>query len=76
MRKSGYDGQDWILVDQNTGNEVHVGDTLTDFRGDSAELQGGTAPHKSNSNGHVSTSPCSRSYASVYGLRWTPIAER
>jgi hypothetical protein len=35
----------WVLVRENTHEEVMVGDTITSFRGDTAVLKGGTATH-------------------------------
>ena len=57
-----------VLVDAD-GQPVKVGQTVTNFRGQTAKVEGGVAPHKSNSEGFVVTSR-GESYAGVYGLRW------
>jgi hypothetical protein len=41
------------LIDLKTGKEVKIGDTVTDFRGDKAELTGIYPPRHSNSSGRV-----------------------
>lgn len=65
MRSNGYDGQEWMLVEAGTMNEMHAGDCLTDFRGDTCQLRHGRAPHKPSSTGYAND--C---YAGVYGLKW------
>jgi len=68
MNKNG-----WTLVHEKTGEPAKIGETLTDFRGDTAVCSGGNPPHKPSSSGFVWTgkSPNTReSYASVYDLKW------
>lgn len=53
---------------------VSTGDTLVDFRGETATLIGATPPHKPSSTGRVYVRDedghqCEY-YPSVYGLKW------
>lgn len=73
--KKGYSGITFQLVDSTTGKAVEVGEKVVNFRGESAVLTGGRAPHKPASSGHVSVKrqDCDHtgeSYAGVYGLKW------
>lgn len=67
--KARWDGRLCKLVDED-GNTVLPGDTVTSFRGKTATLKGGRAPHKPGSQGKVYLQGGGEFYPSVYGLRW------
>ncbi len=62
------------LKHKKTGEQVQVGEVITDFRGEDWILTGGAAPHKSSSTGHVyvrNENWSSREfYPTVFGLEW------
>ena len=58
------------LVHTPTGNELTVGDVITDFRGETTTISSMRPPHKSSSAGFVNNY-----YASVYGCEWVEIDE-
>lgn len=41
------------LISNDTSREIHIGDTVVDFRGDPVIVTGFTAPHKAGSTGRV-----------------------
>jgi len=57
------------LINEKTGVEVKVGDTLTDFRGDTAIFRSFSEPHKPSSEGKVYTDRLGGRYPSVFGLK-------
>lgn len=63
-----YRGKDVILVDRD-GDEVVLGNTYKDFRGDDFTIIGCRAPHKAGSSGFVH-SEGREVYAAVIGARW------
>jgi len=70
-----YDDKEMILVREKTLKPVCVGQKLKDFRGDTAVLEGGRAPHKPASQGKVWVREGTSQreyYASVFGLKWVP----
>lgn len=70
-----YDDKEMILVREKTLKPVCVGQKLKDFRGDTAILEGGRAPHKPASQGKVWVKEGTSQreyYASVFGLKWVP----
>lgn len=71
MKKQGYNGTYTLRIDRDgkLGPPVEVGSFVLDFRGDGGKLEGGRAPHKQGSNGHV-TVDGREYYASVWGLEW------
>lgn len=58
-----------ILTDKQ-GNPVTQGSTVTDFRGNSEVINGGSAPHSPSSTGRVYTST-GQFYPNVFNLQWT-----
>lgn len=59
------------LRNMTTGEPVRIGDTVTDFRGDTATIKGGRAPHKPGSTGRVWTDEYSQEYfPAVFDLEW------
>ena len=56
------------LINRTTGKEVKIGDTVTDFRGETATVKYVRPPHKSSSNGFVNNF-----YASVYDCKFVEI---
>jgi hypothetical protein len=46
---------DWVLVHEETNEEVEAGASVTSFRGEPDVVKGGTPPHKPSSTGRVST---------------------
>ena len=68
IRDTNYRNKVCKLVDLD-GEQAHVGDVLTDFRGETAILRDGRAPHKVSSSGFVYTDR-GQSYAGVFDLRW------
>ena len=59
----------WILVD-NFGQQIEVGETRQDFRGDLDVILGGTPPHKPGSTGRVHVESGREYYPSVFNLLW------
>jgi len=60
--------KNWKLVNEH-GEEVIVGDTITDFRGGKATLTGGQPPLHQASTGRVYVKT-SEYFPDVYDLRW------
>ena len=58
------------LVHAPTGNELTVGDVITDFRGERTTIKSMRPPHKSSSVGFVNNF-----YASVYDCKYVEIDE-
>ena len=56
------------LVNTNTGKEVKIGDTVTDFRGETTTVKHVQPPHKSNASGYVNDY-----YASVYNCKFVEV---
>ena len=56
------------LVNITTGQEVKIGDTVTDFRGETATVEYMNPPHKSSSSGFVNNF-----YASVYDCKFVEL---
>jgi hypothetical protein len=44
---------DWVLVHEETNEEVEAGASVTSFRGEPDVVKGGTPPHKPSSTGRV-----------------------
>lgn len=73
----GYDGKTWTLRD-GAGQGVNQGTTVVSFRKERHIIDGGSPPHKPDSEGKVYTdrhnSPNRGGnlifYPSVFGLRW------
>jgi hypothetical protein len=42
---------DWVLVHEETNEEVEAGASVTSFRGEPDVVKGGTPPHKPSSTG-------------------------
>lgn len=59
----------WILVD-NFGQQIEVGETRQDFRGELSIIEGGTPPHKPGSTGRVYIKEGREYYPSVFDLLW------
>ena len=59
----------WVLVREGTHEEVMVGDTITNFRGNATVLKGGRPPHKAGSTGRVFTEGAEY-FPSVFDLAW------
>lgn len=59
---------EYVLINEETGNQVLKGDTVKDFRGDSAIVESYTPPHKPSSTGRVITNE-GEYFPSVYGLK-------
>ena len=57
------------LIRETTGVEIKAGDTLTNFRGETAIFKSFEAPHKPSSTGKVYTDGMGGKYPSVYGLK-------
>lgn len=62
------------LINEETGIEVKTGDTLTDFRGETAIFKSFEEPHKPSSTGKVyskreGSEYSSQNYPSVFGLK-------
>ena len=57
------------LINEKTGVEVKTGDTLTNFRGETAIFRSFEEPHKPSSTGKVYTDGLGGKYPSVYGLK-------
>jgi len=68
MNKQGYNGTYTLRLAEG-GAPVEVGSFVMDFRGDGGKLEGGRAPAKPSSSGHV-TVDGREYYASVWGLEW------
>ena len=49
----GYDGKQWILIDEATQRMLRVGDVVTTFRGEKVTVTGAQPPHKASSTGKV-----------------------
>lgn len=68
-------GTDWQgdyceLVDLD-GEQVYLGDVVTDFRGTQEPIAGGFPPHKIESQGKVWTDNFGpQYYPSVFNLKW------
>lgn len=64
---------DYLVTDLNTMKEVQPGDTVTDFRGETAEFLSVTRGVEYNGTAKVSTRrkgfPARESYATVFNLR-------
>lgn len=66
------------LVDEKTGREIQLNETLTDFRGDTAVLTGLEPPHKPSASGKVVVLEGDGTrlyYAGVYGLKYIKVEE-
>jgi hypothetical protein len=63
-----YRNKEVKLVSIETGKEVKLGDSITDFRGDIETLQSMKPPHKSSSSGYVNDY-----YAGVYNCKFVEI---
>ena len=60
---------DWVLVHEETNEEVAVGASVTSFRGEPAVVKGGTPPHKPASTGRVRVSG-GEFFPSAFSLKW------
>lgn len=60
---------DWVLVHEDTNEEVNAGDSVTSFRGEPAVVKGGMPPHKPSSTGRVWVDG-GEFFPSVFGLKW------
>lgn len=62
------------LIDTSTDAPAIMGQTLTDFRGDTAVLTDARPPHKPSSSGFVyvrdEAGHSGEYYPSVFGLKW------
>jgi len=56
------------LVNRTTGEEVKVGDIVTDFRGETATVRYMNPPHKSSASGYVNDY-----YAGVYNCKFVEV---
>ena len=65
-----YAGNTRTLTDKNTGEPVKIGDKATTFRGETVYIDGGKAPQKPSSEGHISTTYGGWFYAGVCNLEW------
>lgn len=68
MERIGYNGA-YILRLEAGGAPVDDNAWLLDFKGESAILRGGSAPHKPGSTGRIETDR-GEFYPSVFGLVW------
>lgn len=59
----------WLLINVKDGSPVSVGDTVTDFRGNTATVEGGIPPWKPSSSGRINTSR-GEYFPSVFDCRW------
>ena len=66
--RPGWDGF-YELVDNKTGEFISFPCKREDFRGETAVVTGGKAPHKPSSEGFVYAEDCEY-YAGVFGLKW------
>ena len=60
---------DWVLVHEETNEEVKAGASVTSFRGEPYVVKGGTPPHKPSSTGRVWVN-CGEFFPSVFNLKW------
>jgi hypothetical protein len=63
----------WVLRHEKTLQELIVGQTVTDFRGEVHTLIGGRPPHKASSQGFVYLQwedTSAEYYAGVIGAKW------
>jgi hypothetical protein len=60
---------DWVLVHEETNEEVEAGASVTSFRGEPDVVKGGTPPHKPSSTGRVWVNG-GEFFPSVFGLKW------
>jgi len=60
---------DWVLVHEQTNEEVNAGASVVSFRGEPAVVKGGRPPHKPSSTGRVWVD-CGEFFPSVFGLKW------
>jgi hypothetical protein len=64
----------WKLINEKTGEEIQVGDTLTTFRGERVTLIGVQPPHKPEATGKVVCEDRNHRdsvwYANVVGCRF------
>lgn len=67
-----WNGKEVKCVDSN-GNEVKVGDSLTDFRGDKAIVKSFEAPHKPGAKGRIYVEGGWGYYASVFRCEYVEI---
>ena len=65
--------KNWVLLDKSD-NEVRVGDTVTDFRGEEGKVERFDPPHKQGASGRVETT-LGFHYASVYDLHYKLVEE-
>ncbi len=65
----------WTLVHEGTTRPACLGDTVTDFRGDKAELCGGHPPRHAASTGRVYVEPGAEYFPSVFGLEWAKVPD-
>lgn len=63
----------WCVLCDMDGQPVPMGARVKDFRGESAKVMGGEAPHKDGSTGRVSTNT-GIFYAGVFGLCWVEVS--
>lgn len=74
MYKKDANGQEWVLRTPN--GTAHVGSHYADFRGDMAELVGGTPPHHDGSTGKVQVKEhgdVREYYPGVYDMVWMKV---
>jgi len=72
ITSTGGDGRTWALYDK-AGNPVGINARVKSFRGESAVVIGGKAPHKEGSEGKVWVDwepGDGEYYPSVFDLRW------
>lgn len=67
-------GRAHYLKNARTAQPVQRGETLEDFRGGSAAIIGGRAPHHSASTGRVWTDTGREFFPGVFGCTWEPVA--
>lgn len=69
----------FVLMREDGGQAVELDETVVDFRGEDATVQGGRAPHKPGSTGRVYVDEGNmyegEYFPGVYGLIWRPVAE-
>ena len=65
------ENSEWELVTDNpSAAKVKYGVTVLNFRGEAAEITGGSPPTKPSSTGFVVNNFGDRVYPQVYNLRW------
>ena len=60
------------LVDNKTGRDIRVGDTVRTFRGERAIVKSVQEPHSEFGHGGRVYTNLGGHYASVYDLKWMP----